>query len=93
MKTKELLEVLKECDPEKEVSFLMDDGCCGEIMEMVAYDFEHNAEYSKETKRFDVPGWLTIRFHALPGYRSCIQSGGTQKADKEYWAKFGKDIK
>jgi len=92
VKTKELLEVLKECDPEQEVSFQAADGCCGEYFELQADDFEHQYDYNKKTKKWDVPGWAVIRFPSLPGYRSCIQSGGTKRADKEYWEKFGKKI-
>jgi hypothetical protein len=92
MKTKELIEVLKACDPEQEVSFQMDDGCCGDYLSLDAYDFEHIDDYNRETRRFGIPGWLTVRFRALPGYRSCRQSGGTIRADKEYWKKFGKKV-
>lgn len=90
MKTKDLIEILKECDPEEEVAFNIDDGCCGDYLSLEAYDFENCKDYNKETKKYDKPGWLTIRFKHLPGYKSCIQSGGTQRAHIEYWAKFGK---
>ena len=34
-------------------------------------------------------GTLYVTFKALPGYRSCLQSGGTVRSDFEYWKKFG----
>lgn len=92
MKNKELIEVLKKCDPEQDASFQMDDGCCGDYIELDDYYFEHTTDYNRVTHKFDVPGWLTIRFKALPGYRSCRQSSGTKRADKEYWDKNEKKV-
>jgi hypothetical protein len=93
MKTKELMEILQQCDPEQEVSFQIDDGCCGDSISLNCYDYEHSWDYNKETRKFDVPGWAVLRFGHLPGYRSCRQSSGTQKAHEEYWARFDKKEK
>lgn len=76
MKTKELLELLSKADPEEKVIFWIDDGCCGDFLELDLYDVE----------LYDIkPVNAVLRFNALPGYKSCIQSGGTKRADKEYW--------
>lgn len=81
MKAKELIEALQKADPESDVCFLIDDGCCGDWIDLNAYDFE--------TMSLEKHGsWTRISFSALPGYRSCIQSGGTKSADEKYWEKF-----
>ena len=74
MKIKELLEELEGLDPELDVFVQMSAGCCGDNEDLEIYDVEG----------FDKCG-LFIRCAALPGYRSCIQYGGTLEADKKYW--------
>lgn len=68
-----------------EVVLEMTDGCCGDTLDL---DYEESRtsleDYDKK------PGYIVLRTAPLPGYRSCIQSGGTKEADKEYWAKFKK---
>lgn len=76
MKVKDLLEELKNLDPEDDVFVQMNSGCCGETEEMTVYDIEAFKDCG-----------LFIRCEALPGYKSCIQADGTIKRDKEYWDK------
>lgn len=75
MKVKELKDQLNQLSDEDDVNFLMDSGCCGDYEEMEVYDLDLFREFKL----------LLVRFKALPGYRSCIQSGSTLKQDKEYW--------
>lgn len=82
MKVKELIEALQQCDSGEDICFLMNDGCCGDFLDLEAYEVD-----VLDTGR-NAP-WPRIWFRAVPGYRSCIQSGGTKKADEEYWKQFG----
>lgn len=84
MKVKDLIEVLQKADPESEVCFIMDDGCCGDWLDLDAYDFDILPYSSKELPL------AQIRFSPLPGYHSCIQSGGTKEAHEKYWNRFKK---
>jgi hypothetical protein len=86
MKAKELLELLQKCDPEEDVSFQMISGCCGEHEYMEVVDAE---VFDMRDDKY--PKWLIIEFAPLPGYRSCIQAGGTIRAHAEYWERFGKN--
>jgi hypothetical protein len=70
----------------------MQSGCCGDVeyMDIVKYGDgqlcagaeDMSNPYKKEKKRY----YMRVTFHAVPGFRSCIQAGGTVQADKEYWA-------
>jgi hypothetical protein len=66
------------------LSFEMLSGCCGdtEFMDLIDVDVMEPAK--------DWSGALRFQFAQLPGYRSCIQAGGTIRSDKEYWEKHGK---
>ena len=77
MKVKELIEQLQKADPDTDVSFWIDDGCCGDFIDLEIYDVSIY-DYSK-------PITAALRFQALPGYKSCIQAGGTKRADEKYW--------
>lgn len=85
MKVKELKELLSKVSDDADVSFQMRSGCCGDVEYMeVAYTDDY--EPSKSIPE----GHVSITFESLPGYKSCIQAGGTIRADKEYWEKHGK---
>lgn len=82
MKVKDILEQLNKLSPEEDLAFWMDDGCCGDFMELNLYDisvYDHNH-----------PALGAMRFSTLPGYKSCIQSSNTKKSDEKYWAEFKK---
>lgn len=91
MKTKELIEMLKECDPEEEVSFQMKSGCCGDYEYMEVESF-YSSDYAShaETQAGIKCVIAQIYFYSLPGYHSCRQVGATFTADKEYWEHFNK---
>jgi hypothetical protein len=74
MKVSELKQLIAGLKDDAVVSFLMDSGCCGDYEDMEAYDSE---TYKDES--------LVIRLKSLPGYKSCIQAGGTKRSDEEYW--------
>ena len=77
MKIKELKELIEGMDDDGEVWINMQDGCCGDTMEMKVIDLD---QYS--------PKFASILLAAVPGYKSCIQAGGTKESDKKYWEKF-----
>lgn len=79
MKIKELKEMIANMPDDADLSFQMQSGCCGEFEEM---EISYTDIYEPHR---DWQGSLLFRFHALPGYKSCIQAGGTIRADKEYW--------
>ena len=83
MKVSELLEELSKADPDQEVFFCMDEGCCGDTMELDAYDAECVEMYDGEK-------YVRVFFRPVPGYSSCRQSGNTKRAHEEYWAQFKK---
>ena len=74
MKIKELRDMIANLKDDATVSFLMDSGCCGDHEDMEAYDSETYDDSA-----------LIIRLSSLPGYKSCIQAGGTKKSHEEYW--------
>jgi hypothetical protein len=75
MKVKDLVKLLSQSDQESDVWFAMSDGCCGEWLELEAYDADLTVDDNT----------VRVFFEAIPGYRSCIQSSGTKKSDQEYW--------
>ncbi len=89
MKAKELLEYLTKADPESEVQFSMDEGCCGDTYSLEAYDIYNNDPYAGNIKIPDSI-FTVIYFKSIPGYRSCLQVGGTKRADKEWCDKYRK---
>jgi hypothetical protein len=86
MKTKELLAILQQADPEHEVSFLMNSGCCGDFEEMEAEECYVSGSVEIQLR------WATIRLKAVPGYKSCIQAGNALKADRDYWEKHNPSV-
>lgn len=79
VKTLELIELLKKCDSDEEVTFEMSSGCCGDYEYMDVTDTRIN-EYGNSKS-------ISITFAPLPGYKSCIQAGGTIQNDRKYWEK------
>jgi len=76
MKIKELKELIEGLDGDAEVHISMQDGCCGDTLEMEVIDLD---QFSSK--------FASILLAAAPGYRSCIQASGTKEADKKYWEK------
>lgn len=76
MKVKDILEELKDVDPETEVTFSYQEGCCSdrgyldgaEIDAMKLTNSEDHVEFS---------------FNCLPGYESCREAGAINKFIKE----------
>lgn len=83
MKTKELIELLQQADPESDVSFEMFSGCCGDVEFMSVID----TDIFKDEK---IGSWVRVYFAPLPGYYSCIQVGSTIKNHNEYWTSHNK---
>jgi hypothetical protein len=78
MKVKELIDELNKADPESEVQFMMDDGCCGDWLDLECYGAD----------TLDVGETLPliqVRFHPVPGYVSCRQGSATKRAHEAYW--------
>lgn len=82
LKVGELKAQLAGLGDDEEVSILMNSGCCGETETMEILTV---SGYCLEG--------LYIYCNPLPGYRSCIQAGGTIRQDKEYWSKNDKSNK
>jgi hypothetical protein len=70
MKVKELLEVLQKSDPESYICFAMDDGCCGDWLDLEAYEARLLDYYPPNLPQ------VQVHFVAVPGYHSCISSSG-----------------
>lgn len=82
MTIKELKEKIANMPDDATISFEMYSGCCGDVEYLELSDTDESEPYKTFT------GSLRFFFASLPGYHSCIQAGGTIRADKEYWAKF-----
>lgn len=73
MKVKELLEELKNVNPELELIVAIDVGCCGDEEYLVIDDVDGRKIY--------------LNNH-LPGFRSCRQYADTRNRHEEYWNKW-----
>lgn len=67
-----LIEELKKVPADTEINFEMDDGCCGDYMEL-DLAFAEALSYDKDTHHF------RVRVQAIEGFQSCIKSGNTKK--------------
>lgn len=80
MKTvKELKEFIADLPDDMTLWFTMASGCCGDFEEL------DNVEVSIQEPSKNYSGAVHFDFSSLPGYRSCIQVGGTKRAHEEYW--------
>lgn len=86
MKIKELRELIATMQDDDAVSFEMLSGCCGDYEDLDLVDAWVNDSSYKNRREV----YLRIEFAPLPGYRSCIQTGGTKRAHDEYWKQFDK---
>lgn len=80
MKVKDLLEKLNEADPESEVFFNMDDGCCGDYEQLgdpYDVDIDPKSKYFPE-------GMVQVRFRAPWFLNTCITSGQAKKAAESH---------
>ena len=82
MKKRDMIELLKDLPDDADIAFAMIDGCCGERLEL---EVEENMLEA-------YGGFAFITFSALPGYRSCLQSGTTKRLDEEYWMKYNPEL-
>ena len=79
MKVKDLIEKLSAIkNQEGEISFLMDDGCCGDFIEL---DPPYNIE---EAVLKGYEPWTVIRFNAIEILSTCIGSGRAHRSVLEY---------
>lgn len=85
MTKRELLEELKDVNPDAEIYFEAQDGCCGDTRDLEGADVR-----VYEPSKYSEQGSVHVSFGPLPGFYSCIQSGTTKKAHNEYWTKFNK---
>lgn len=83
---KQLIEELQKIPPETEIWFTMADGCCSDFLELDINfaDFEVSKLYGKD--HVDA----RIHFDAVPGYRSCIEAGGTKRLAEEKDKRLGR---
>jgi hypothetical protein len=65
---------------EAEVLLQMQDGCCGETLDLECADTRSSFQSVSPCA-----GYVVVEVNAVPGYRSCIQSGGTKMNDERYW--------
>lgn len=79
MKIKDLLEQLKNIDPDTSIDFRIQDGCCGDMMEL-------NLINEKVVRKLtDSIYYVSFDFEALPGYYTCMQASSTiQRHNKKY---------
>jgi hypothetical protein len=84
MKAKELIEELQKVGPETEIQFNIQDGCCGDYIELDIIDSEFGTRFKDTKHEEDLARFM---FAPLPGYNSCSQSGGTKRLDEKYWEK------
>jgi len=84
MKLKDLLEELKGVDPEAEVYFQMNDGCCSEVFDLGDPFIDATMDAHKKDPVTGKWGWVKavgneqsvrIILPALEYFRSCIKSG------------------
>ena len=87
MKVKEIIEELSKADPETEVHFEMDVGCCGDTMDVVV-DEVRAGQYTIKNKEYQ---YATFKLDAVAGYYSCRQIGVTIKSHNDYWEPFNKE--
>lgn len=73
---KELIEELQKVPEDTEVYFQMNDGCCGDYIEMELDSAEADTHIISKTSQFSI---IQIRLKALPGYTSCIKSSKTKE--------------
>lgn len=76
MKVKDFLEKLKEADPESDIAFNLDDGCCGDFEQLGdPYDVDVNPK-----SKYFPDGFVQIRFNAPWFMDTCITSGQAKSA-------------
>lgn len=80
MTIKELKDLIKDSGDTDEIFFYIQDGCCGDTISLELKDQER-FNY-KDTNN------ILLTFKYLPGYKTCIQSGGTKREHEEYMKKF-----
>lgn len=72
MKVKDILEELKNVDPETEVSFQIYEGCCGDV------EFLSGAEVDA-VKLTDDTYRVSFTFDCLDGYDTCRRAGAVRR--------------
>jgi hypothetical protein len=85
MKTKELKQLLDQCDPESEVFISMCVGCCGDSKELTINEVDTMELASTAALREGKSSVaLSVYVNPVEGYRTCRQSGATELAHAEY---------
>lgn len=87
MKLKDLLKQLKDADPESDLFFNLDDGCCGDY-EQLGDPYEIDID---EPGKYFPNGRVQIRFEALWFNDSCITAGTAKKAALAHKKRFKGD--
>lgn len=80
MKVKELLEQLKNADPEIEIEFKILEGCCGDYDELDDPEIDVTAVGDWTWK----DGRVVFEFAPLWFFNTCITSGKVRKVAKEF---------
>lgn len=79
----QLIEELQKVPGDTEVQFEMDDGCCGDYMELeLGFAEGDNFKYDKKDHY-----QMRIRVHAIEGFTSCIKAGKTKRFTKALYEK------
>lgn len=78
MKVKDILEQLKKADPETDVTFVVMEGCCGDV------EFLEDVELDV-TKAVppDYPQQVEFSFSQIRGYETCRRAGAMNKLATE----------
>jgi hypothetical protein len=90
MTVEELIEELQKVPGDTNIEFQMNDGCCGDyiILELSSADAEtHNFHNEPEYST------VQVRFKAIEGFTSCIQSGTTKDFIKQQKDKLKLEVK
>ncbi|MEM4379225.1 MAG: hypothetical protein QXL01_00870 [Thermoplasmatales archaeon] len=85
MKVKELIKELQELNPEADISFIMNEGCCGDTMSIdPPYDI-YGSEYKDKNGKIEY--YVSMCFRALPHFKTCRRAGGMNDLLKKFEGK------
>lgn len=94
MKVKEIIEALKDANPEADVSFAMRSGCCSDMEYLDVKDLyvelAKNHPYKEQYKIKDGDDLVQFYFDSVRGYETCRLAGETVERAREYREKYGK---
>lgn len=82
MKVVDLIKELQELNPDAEISFLMNQGCCGDSVSIdEPYDI-YGSEF--KNKHGNTEYYAHMCFRALPHFKTCRRAGGMNDLLKKF---------